>query len=52
MVAEGDKIAVRPTLSGTYEGKTYVVKEACFVRINDDKIVDLYGIYTEIIGLE
>ena len=52
MVAEGDKVAVRMTLSGGYEGKTYVVKEACFVRIDDGKIVDFYGINTENMWLE
>jgi ketosteroid isomerase-like protein len=46
MVAEGDKVAFRMTLSGSSEDKPYTVKEAYFARFEDGKIVDFYNIHS------
>ena len=46
MVAEGDKVAFRMTLSGSSEGKILSVKEAYFTRIDRGKIVDFYNIHS------
>jgi predicted ester cyclase len=52
MVAEGDKVAFRMTLSGTSEGKLSAIKEAYFARIDDGKIVDFYNINSGPIELD
>ena len=46
MVAEGDKVAFRMTLSGTYNDKPHAVKEAYFARIDDGQIVEFYNIHS------
>ncbi len=46
IVAEGDKLAFRMTLSGSSEGKLLYVKEAYFTRIDKGKIVDFYNIHS------
>ena len=50
IVAEGDKVAFRMTLSGTFDGKLSVIKEAYFARIDDGRIVDFYNVHTAPMG--
>jgi predicted ester cyclase len=46
MVAEGDKVAFRMTLSGTYNDKPNTVKEAYFARIDGGQIVEFHNIHS------
>jgi steroid delta-isomerase-like uncharacterized protein len=52
LVAEGNRVAMRVTLAGTHEGhfmgvepteETFEVEHAIFLRIEDGKIVELWG---------
>ena len=40
MVAEGDKVAFRMTMTGTDHGKPFVEKETYFARIEGGKVVE------------
>jgi steroid delta-isomerase-like uncharacterized protein len=52
VIAEGDRVAMRVTLSGTHRGEfmdveptgtSFEIEHAIFVRFEDDQIVELWG---------
>lgn len=45
MVAEGDKVAYRMTLTGTSNGKPFVSKETYFARFEGGKIVEYVNLF-------
>ncbi len=46
-VAEGDKVAMRMTITGTENRKPFVEKETYFVRFKDGKVVEYVNLSTE-----
>ncbi len=40
MVAEGDKVAFRMTITGTYNGKRSITKETYFAALDNGKIIE------------